>query len=316
MSADSPTPHISLEQWRCLTTVVEAGSYARAAELLHKSQSAVTYAIQKMETVLDVKLFEMQGRKAMLTPTGQMLCQRARQLLEDSASLEKAAGRASAGWESEISIAVEMLFPVWLLLDSLHSFGQESPQTRINLYETVLDGGRELLQQQRVDIAILPYVPAGYASVALQPALRIIPVAHPDHALHQLQRELSVRDLRKHRHIVVRDSSAQRNIKTSTVEVPQRWTVSTLATSIGALSRGYGFAWMPEDKIRAELAQGTLKVLPLRAGQERFEQLYLIHSDPENIGPGARRLAQVISERLISDQTPSITPMNTASPTQ
>ena len=41
------TPRISLEQWRALVAVVEAGGYGQAAEQLHKSQSTVTYAIQK-----------------------------------------------------------------------------------------------------------------------------------------------------------------------------------------------------------------------------------------------------------------------------
>ena len=42
-------PRTNLEQWHCFLAVVDEGSYARAAEVLHKSQSAVTYTIQKME---------------------------------------------------------------------------------------------------------------------------------------------------------------------------------------------------------------------------------------------------------------------------
>jgi DNA-binding transcriptional LysR family regulator len=292
------TPHISLEQWRCLVAVVDAGGYAQAAEQLHKSQSSVTYAVQKLEHVLNVKTFSIQGRKAMLTPIGQMLYQRARQLLDDSASLERAAGKASAGWESEISIAVEVLFPIWLLLGCFNRFGEESPQTRINLYETVLEGGPELLQQGKVDLAILPVVPAGYSGMAFKHPARIIPVAHPDHPLHRLQRELTLRDLREHRHIVVRDSSAQRNSRTYTVDVQQRWSVSNMATSIGAVSRGYGFAWLAQDKIRRELETGELKELPLRDGRERYAQLYLIHADREAAGPGVIRLAQIIQENV------------------
>ena len=52
----SATPRISLEQWRALQAVVDAGGYAQAAEMLHKSQSAVTYAVQKLESLLDVKV--------------------------------------------------------------------------------------------------------------------------------------------------------------------------------------------------------------------------------------------------------------------
>jgi DNA-binding transcriptional LysR family regulator len=132
----------------------------------------------------------------------------------------------------------------------------------------------------------------------LQRSARIIPVAHPDHPLHRLQRELTLRDLHKHRHVVVRDTSAQRNTKTSTVDVEQRWTVSNMATSIGAVCRGYGFAWLPEDKIRRELETGVLKLLPLHDGRERYVQLYLIYADREAAGPGVIRLAQIIREKM------------------
>jgi len=60
-------------------------------------------------------------------------------------------------------------------------------------------------------------------------------VAHADHPLHHYDRELSYRDLRAHRHVVVRDSGAKRDRRTATVEVDQRWTVSQVATSIQAV---------------------------------------------------------------------------------
>src|SRR4249920_2815467 len=99
-------PYITLEQWRALIAVVEAGGYAQAAETLHKSQSAVTYSVQKIEAQLGLKAFEIQGRKAMLTPTGQMLYRRALALVSDASELEKAAKTLSAGWEAEIGLAV------------------------------------------------------------------------------------------------------------------------------------------------------------------------------------------------------------------
>ena len=53
----APFPHITLEQWRALLAVVEAGGYAQAAKALHKSQSAVTYAVQQIEERLGLKVF-------------------------------------------------------------------------------------------------------------------------------------------------------------------------------------------------------------------------------------------------------------------
>jgi DNA-binding transcriptional LysR family regulator len=292
-------PHISLEQWRCLIAVVEAGGYAQAAEALHKSQSSVTYAVQKLESTLQVPAFEIEGRKAKLTPTGEMLYRRARLLLEDADAIERAASRASAGWEAEISIAVEILFPNWLMFQCLDRFGKESPQTRIEWYETVLDGTPEALRTGKADLAIMGRLPQGVPGELLI-TVHGIPVAHPDHELHKLGRPVEYRDMRKHRHLVVRDTSVKRDKKALTLDASRRWTVSNMSTSIGAVSRGYGFAWLPEDKIRSELLSGELKPLQFKEEQLRTQPLYLAFADRAGAGPGTLRLAEIIREEVQS----------------
>src|SRR2546425_2363260 len=167
-----PTPTISLEQWRALVAVVDEGGYAAAAEAIHKSQSAVTYAVQRVEKLLGVKAFRLEGRKAALTPAGRMLYSRARVLLDEASSLERAAHRNSAGWEAEITIAVEIIFPTWLLLKCLDRFGQEAPHTRIEVIETVLGGAPEALLERRVDLALTPRVPPGFSGESLMRRLR------------------------------------------------------------------------------------------------------------------------------------------------
>ncbi|MEX0899500.1 MAG: LysR family transcriptional regulator [Gammaproteobacteria bacterium] len=288
---------VTLEQWRCLVAVVDAGGYARAAQALHKSQSSVTYAVQKLEASLDVQAFEIQGRKAVLTPTGELLVRRARLLLDEAGGLERAAHKVSAGWEAEISLAVEILFPTWLLLDCLDAFGRESPHTRIELFETVIGGGPEALLNGSVDLALTPHLPTGFDGEPLMP-VRFVLAAHPDHPLHHLGRELTLRDLRSHRHLVVRDSGSRRDKQSAVLNSELRWTVSNMPTSIGAASRGYGFAWFPEDKIRSELADGVLKRLPLRDGAERTVPMYLVFSDRDAAGPAVRRLAEIIREKV------------------
>lgn len=292
------SPRITLEQWRCLVAVVDEGGYAQAAEALHKGQSSVTYAVKKVEELLGVKAFAIQGRKAALTPTGEMLYRRAQVLLDEADGLERAACKTSAGWETEIALAVEVPFPTWLLLRCLDAFGGESPQTRIELYETTLEGTREAVRERAVDLAITPWIPAGFNGEALMPA-RFIPVAHPNHPLHKLGRELTLRDLRKHRHLVVRDSGTRRDKRSAMLNIEQRWAVTNMSTSIGAACRGFGFSWFPEEKIRSELREGVLKQLPLRGGRERSVQLYLVFTDPDAAGPGTRRLAEIIRESVV-----------------
>jgi DNA-binding transcriptional LysR family regulator len=82
------------------------------------------------------------------------------------------------------------------------------------------------------------------------------------------------------------------------VEVDQRWTVSHIASSIQAVRMGHGFAWLPREHIRDELASGLLKPLPLREGRERIVPLYLVLADPDCAGPGMRRLAEIIRETV------------------
>ena len=74
-----------------------------------------------------------------------------------------------------------------------------------------------------------------------------------------------------------------------------------MSTSIGAASRGHGFAWLPQDKIRTELEEGSLKILPLRGGRERTVQLYLIFADRDAAGPGVLRLAEIVREEVQRD---------------
>jgi DNA-binding transcriptional LysR family regulator len=289
-------PRISLEQWRSLLAVVDAGGYAQAAEVLHKSQSAVTYAVQKIETLLGVKIFQVIGRKAHLTPTGEVLYRRAKALLDESGALEGAAVRLAAGWEPELRLAIEIIFPTWLLLQCLARFAEEQAQMRIELYESVISGTEEALLQRTVDLAICSQVPPGFIGDPLM-RIRFIAVAHPQHPLHQLGRELTLQDLRKQRHLVIRDTGSQRR-SGSWVGAEQIWTVSNKATSIRAVGMGLGFAWFPEDNIRSELERGVLKPLPLLEGGERWGDLYLVFADRDYAGPGALRLAQIIREHV------------------
>jgi DNA-binding transcriptional LysR family regulator len=292
-------PRVTLDQWSALAAVVESGGYAKAAERLHKSQSSVTYAVQQVESQLGIKAFQIAGRKAALTPTGELLYRRARYLLDEAAALERASKRISAGWEAQLSIAVEIFFPTRLLLQCLDKFGAESPHTRMEVIETVVGHRTDLLSTGQAGLALFFGVPSGFLGDVLM-RLRFVRVASPRHPLHQLGRKLTLRDLRQHRHLVIRESSPERTHPT-TMEVTQRWTVSNIATAIEAARAGYGFVLVPEEMIREELAAGTLKELPVREGAERFAELYMIFADRDHAGPGTLRLAEIIRETVAAE---------------
>ena len=300
-----PSPRISLDQWKVLAAVVDAGSYARAAERIHRSQSTLTYAVQKLERTLGVKVFELQGRKAVLTPTGQLLYRRGRELVEEAARLEASASDLARGWEPEIGLAAEIIFPTWLLLECFAEFATQRPETRIELIESVIGGTEEALNERRVQLAITPRVPAGFAGDALMD-VRFVCMTAPSHPLHKLGRAATRADLKRHRHLIVRDSSARKAGDNAGRDVvtPGSWinenrlTVSNKATSIRAAKMGLGYAWYPEDMVREEIASGELKPVPLREGGERFATLYLVLTDPDAAGPGTRLLAGIIRDAV------------------
>src|SRR5262245_21896521 len=286
--------NVTLEQWKSLSSVVDSGGYEKAAEALDKSQSSVTYAVQKLQAELGVKAFEVKGRKAVLTPTGQFLYRRARALVDEAEATERAAKQLSAGWEAEIGIGMDVAFPVWLMLDCLRQFGDESPHTRIELVESVLQGSSEILLKGQVQMTITGLVPQGFLGEPLM-RVRFVAVAHPDHPLHKLGRPLTMQDLRAHRQLVIRESDTRRATRPR-LDAAQRWTVTHMTTSMGAASRGYGYAWYPEYRMRDDIAAGAPKPLPMREGGESFAQLYLVFADRDAAGPGTLRLAELLRE--------------------
>ena len=291
-------PRITLDQWRAFIAVVEARGYAQAAEQVHKTQSSVSYAVQKIEQMLGVKLFEKKGRRAVLTAAGEVLYRRSKNLVERAEALERGAAELGAEWDPELRLAVDIVYPTWVLLRSLQRFGEERPQTNIQLYESVLGGTDEFLYERAVDLAISTHVPQGFSGDPLL-RMRFIAAAHPGHPLHQLGRPVTLDDLRKHRHLLVRDSAVQRTRDSGGwYGADQRWTVSHKATHIHAACMGLGFAWFAEHSIRNELEEGSLKPLPMREGAERYGEVYLIFSDPDFPTRSAVRMAEILREDL------------------
>lgn len=290
-------PRITLEQWRALVAVVDAGGYAQAAESLDKSQSTVTYAVKRIATLLDVKLFRMAGRRSVLTPAGEVLYRRGRALLAESGRLERVAEALARGQESELRLAVEIIFPTWILLETMRDFGHEFPDIRVQLHESVLSGTEELLREGRVDLAIGSRVPQGFAGDPIM-RVRFVCCASPEHPLHRLGRTLALEDLKQHRHLVVRDSGTQRSRRVLALEAEQRWTVSHKATSIRAACMGMGFAWFAESNILGELERGELRPLALAEGGVREGTLYLMHADRDAAGPGQLRFCELLGANL------------------
>lgn len=288
-------PKTTAEQWAVLAAVIDEQGFSPAGERLGRSQSAISYAVQQLQSQLPVPLLDHSGRRAKLTQAGATLLRRARGLVEDLKSLEAVAQRLAEGWETEIRVAVDIIFPPALLYEVLGSFGAICRSTRLEIVETVLSGTTEALLSREVDLAITGPVPPGFLGTRLMP-IEFIAVANPSHALHALNRPLTLDDLKGHRQIVVRDSGSKRRLDAGWLGAEERWTVSHLKTSIEMLKAGLGFAWVPREHIWTELEAGTLKPLPLTEGATRSGELHLVHTDRDTAGPATQALSRILTE--------------------
>lgn len=299
-------PRITLDQWKTLQAVIDHGGYAQAAQALHCSQSSVSYNIARMQEQLAMPLLRIEGRKAVLTPTGEVLLRRSRQLTADAAQLEHLAQQILEGWEAEVRLVVDAAYPSQKIVQALQAFKPLSHGCRVLLREEILSGTEELLHDGAADIAISGVDIVGYLPIELG-TITFIAVAHHQHPLHQLQRPLSPIDLCAHMQVVVRDSGQRQPRDVGWLGSEQRWTVASLATSAEFIRAGLGFAWIPEHIIAADLASGLLKKLPLHTSSMRQQPFFLYSYKDKPLGKAAKILVDCI-ETTASTETRNLYP--------
>ena len=285
----------TLEQWRALLAVVDYGGYAQAADQLFRSQSTVSYSISKLQEQLGIDLLFVEGRKAQLTEAGEVLVRRSRQLLKEVIELEQLAENLSQGREAEIRLVVDAAFPNALLMQALKEFALHNGGTRVQLQEVVLSGAEEALESGKADLIISASNPSEYLGDIIY-QVEFVAVAHFNHHLHRLGRDLTMQDLEREMQVVIRDSGARHNIDVGWLGAEHRWTVTSMETASAAIASGLGFAWLPRHHVQEELENGILKILPLKEGQIYKTNLYLIFGKPNNVGPATGDLAAVIRQ--------------------
>ena len=290
-------PRTSLEQWRVLQAIVECGGFAQAATALNRSQSAISYAVARLQEQLGVALLVPEGRRMKLTEAGETLLHDARSLLDAAFRLERRARSLREGWEPEVRLAVDGLCPTAPLLEALAEFAARCPVTRVQLHEEILSGAEEALLRGEVDLAVVNRVPPGFLGDQIAEA-EFVAVAVAGHPLHQRDAPLTVNDLSAFTQVVVRDSGARQPRDEGWLSAARRWTVGNPETALAMVRAGLAFAWLPRHRIRELLAAGTLIPLPLASGGSYRSALHLVVADEAGAGPATRELADCLRRQL------------------
>ncbi|CBG91019.1 LysR family transcriptional regulator [Citrobacter rodentium] len=260
----------TLEQWALLEKVVATGSFARAAEATHRSQSSVSYNLALLQEHLGVALLVPEGRRAVLTPAGELLLNQVKPLLQAFSWLETRAATLQNGTRTRLDLVVDSIFPRRRLFAILKQFQQAWPQTQVRLTEVLENSAEEQTAYADADVMVLTRRQDVTGRGEWLMNIDFVAVAHCDHPLCGQDALLDEEALRAWPLIRIADRDNPQQ--------PARdaWTFSTIDAAIDAVMYQVGYGWLPEERIAPLLEQGILRTLPLAHGARRATPLHLI----------------------------------------
>jgi len=260
---------MTLDQLRMLVAVEDAGSVLAAAEQLSRTQPTVTVGLRKLEDQLGVKLLDRDHYRARLTAEGELLCQRARNILRRTAELEALARHLSSGHEAELSLAIEASCPMPLVLNLLKETERRFPLTQFTLTAETLWGAIEKVKLNDADLAITPWFEDDEVLESLPlTTTTLTTVAAPGFPPLASGRTLQIDDLRDQVQVIIRDSSKQPPAtKFGLVEGGRRWLVNDHETKKKIILAGMGWGRLQNHLIAVELADRRLVPLEIELYQ-------------------------------------------------
>lgn len=263
----------TLEQWALLEKVVELGSFAKAAEETNRSQSSVSYNLAILQERLGVTLLTPEGRRAVLTPAGELLLGQVKPLLKAFLWVETRAATLQNGTRTRLDFMVDGIFPRKRLFAILKQFQQAWPQTQVRLTEVLENADDRLAAHADADVMVLTRRQDITGRGEWLMNIDFVAVAHRDHPLCMLDAPLDEDALRAWPLIRIADRDNPQQA------VRDAWTFSTIDAAIEAVMHQVGYGWLPEERIQQQLEQGLLRLLPLSHGARRATPLHLIVKD-------------------------------------
>jgi DNA-binding transcriptional LysR family regulator len=145
---------IEIRKVRHVLEVARHGGFARAAEALHITQSALTKSVQSVEEHLAVALFERGPRGVRLTPDGEWFIERAARVLAEMEELEAGGQAVRDLKQGQLRIGAAPAALDTLLRDPLAAFVRQFPGVRVAITANAVEQIGVLLMRGELDFAI------------------------------------------------------------------------------------------------------------------------------------------------------------------
>lgn len=287
--------HVTLEQARALDALAQHGTFARAAEALQKRHTAVLYALRTLEKETGLALLDRAGYRTKLTEAGERVLALARKLLAAERELADACAELSTGWEPELRLVFDGIYPVEAVLDATMHVARAGARTRVDVSTEFLEGVEQsfVARDAHLMIAVLPPRQKDLRVLKLPP-IRARLVAHRSHPLARARENLEPAELTSHVLLTVRGSDPRLQLSTQGLEPPIAVRLNDFHGKKAGILAGFGYGWMPEYLVRAELDRGELVALKWKGeGAHLFEPRLYYRS-----GRAPGRAARMMIERL------------------
>ena len=285
----------TLDQFAVFVAIIEQGGFAAAARKLNRAQSAITYAVQKLEEQSGLRLFDRSGYRPVLTEAGAALLPRARRVLEAVVDYQHQASSIAGGLEAELSVAVDMLAPMQPLADALQEMHATFPTVQVRIVVDSIGATSQLLTRGNADLGLLlELTPLGDVISNRYDDVELIAVAAPGHPLAQLTVPIPTQRLRDHVQLVLASKAAIQGDRDAGVHATNHWHMTDITAKRVLLLAGAGWGSMPKHLVTEDIATGRLvELTPERwEGSDRMPtfSVMVAHRKDRPLGPAARWL--------------------------
>jgi DNA-binding transcriptional LysR family regulator len=293
---------MTLDQLRAFVAVAETGSFSAAARRLGRVHSAISQSVATLEDQLGVLLFERGGRTPALSRAGTVLLPDAWRVLGEARALKARAAAMDPGIEDELTVAVDGYFPAVVLMEAVTAFRDAFPLLPVSIFTEGLGGAEQRLRDGVVGLAVYALALTGARDLesAFLTEVAMLPVVAPGHPLAAIDEPVTLDMLQPHIQLVLTDRTPLTHNTSGGVLGSRIWRFADLATRLQYLLAGFGWCFMPEHVVRADLAAGRLVRLDLASIGPTRLALSAVWERGRSPGRAGRWLLEDLQQRLAS----------------
>jgi DNA-binding transcriptional LysR family regulator len=282
---------ITIDQVTVFHKIVDCGSFKAAAEELHRTQPAISFAVKKLEEELGVELFDRTLYRPTLTSHGELFLEKSFGLLENMRSLEQLADSFKKKEEPEIKVSIDGIGLDTNLLKLFKRFSDGHPMTKLSMSFDILSEAERKVLQGEVEMGITHFVKEpNLLDVVPYSTIKMIPVMNRD-----LYRERKVRsqdDLKLIDQIVIGDKNPSGGANFGLLHEGKKWRILDSFFKKELILAGLGWGHLPQKSVERELKEKTLVSLNFTDIHPRELSIYLIRLKKHRFGPVAKNLWQ------------------------